>query len=67
MDRPRHKKIIDELSENLTYVNYYFQGEPFINKNFFDFVQYATSKKIFCSTSTNGHFLKDKNCKKTIN
>jgi len=61
-----NKKIIDELSENLTYVNYYFQGEPFINKNFFDFVQYATSKKIFCSTSTNGHFLNDKNCKKTI-
>ena len=61
-----NKKIIDELAGKLTYINYYFQGEPYINKNFFDFVKYANSKKIFCSTSTNGHFLNDENCKKTI-
>ena len=61
-----NKKIIDELKGRLTYINYYFQGEPYINKNFFDFVQYANSKKIFCSTSTNGHFLNDENCVKTI-
>ena len=61
-----NKKIIDELAEKLTYINYYFQGEPYINKNFFDFIKYANSKKIFCSTSTNGHFLNDENCKKTI-
>ena len=61
-----NKKIIDELKGSLTYINYYFQGEPYINKNFFDFVQYANSKKIFCSTSTNGHFLNDENCVKTI-
>ena len=61
-----NKKIIDELKGRLTYINYYFQGEPYINKNIFDFVQYANSKKIFCSTSTNGHFLNDENCVKTI-
>jgi radical SAM protein with 4Fe4S-binding SPASM domain len=61
-----NKKIIDELKGSLTYINYYFQGEPYINKNFFDFVQYANSNKIFCSTSTNGHFLNDENCVKTI-
>lgn len=61
-----NNKIIDQLYKKVTYINYYFQGEPFINKNFFDFVKYANSKKIFCSTSTNGHFLNDKNCKKTI-
>ena len=61
-----NKKIVDELSGNLTYINYYFQGEPYINPHFFDFVSYANSKKIFCATSTNGHFLNDENCKKTI-
>ena len=61
-----NKKIVDELSDNLTYINYYFQGEPYINPNFFDFVSYANSKKIFCATSTNGHFLNDDNCRKTI-
>jgi MoaA/NifB/PqqE/SkfB family radical SAM enzyme len=61
-----NKKIIDELKGKLTYINYYFQGEPYINKNFFEFINYANSKKIFCSTSTNGHFLNDENCIKTI-
>jgi radical SAM protein with 4Fe4S-binding SPASM domain len=61
-----NKKIIDELKHNLSYINYYFQGEPYINPNFFEFISYANSKKIFCSTSTNGHFLNDSNCEKTI-
>tara|TARA_Y100000385_G_scaffold230921_1_gene242694 strand:- start:5 stop:1021 length:1017 start_codon:yes stop_codon:yes gene_type:complete len=61
-----NKKIIDQLFKNLAYINYYFQGEPYLNKNFFEFIEYANSKNVFCSTSTNGHFLNDKNCKKTI-
>ena len=61
-----NKKIIDELQDHLFYINYYFQGEPFINPNFFELVTYANSKNIFCATSTNGHFLSDENCQKTI-
>ena len=30
-----NKKIVDELSGNLTYINYYFQGEPYIIPHFF--------------------------------
>ncbi len=61
-----HQNIIDQTQKNLMYVNYYFQGEPFINHHLFKMISYSTSKKIFCSTSTNGHFLDDENCKKTI-
>ena len=61
-----NEKIIDQLFRNLAYINYYFQGEPYLNKNFFEFIKYANSKNIFCSTSTNGHFLNEKNCQKTI-
>ena len=61
-----NKKIIDELKNNLTYINYYFQGEPFINRNLFEMINYANSNNIYSSTSTNGHFLTDENCKKTI-
>tara|TARA_B100000927_G_scaffold91641_1_gene74098 strand:+ start:785 stop:1801 length:1017 start_codon:yes stop_codon:yes gene_type:complete len=61
-----NKKIIDQLFKKVAYINYYFQGEPYINSSFFEFVKYANSKKIFCSTSTNGHFLNDRNCQKTI-
>ncbi|MDP4266860.1 MAG: radical SAM/SPASM domain-containing protein [Bacteroidota bacterium] len=60
------KKAIDELYQNLIYLLLYFQGEPYLNKNFFDFVKYAASKKIYTSTSTNGHFLDKNNCIKTI-
>ena len=61
-----NKKIIDELKHKVTYINYYFQGEPYINKHLFDMIDYASQKNIYCSTSTNGHFLTDKNCEKTI-
>ena len=62
-----NKKIIDELKGHLSYINYYFQGEPYINPNFFELISYANSKNIFCATSTNGHFLNDENCQKTVN
>lgn len=61
-----NEKIIDQLQNSLIYINYYFQGEPYINPNFFDFIKYASERNIFCSTSTNGHFLNDNNCEKTI-
>ena len=42
-----NKKIIDELSDNLTYINYYFQGEPFINPNFLILFLMQILKKFF--------------------
>ncbi len=61
-----NKKIIDELYRDLFYINYYFQGEPYINPNFLDFIKYATAKGIYCSTSTNAHFLTSEKSKQTI-
>lgn len=60
------KKTIDELEKQLIYLTLYFQGEPFLNKNFFDFVKYAKSKNIYTATSTNAHFLDEDNCRKII-
>lgn len=57
---------IDELSPYLTYINFYFQGEPFIHPKFLSLVKYATEKKIYTSTSSNGHFFKDEIAKQTI-
>ena len=61
-----NKKIIDDLSKELFYLTFYFQGEPYINPNFLDFVSYAKSKKIYTATSTNAHFLTPKNSEKTV-
>ena len=60
------RDTIDEIHNNLLYLIFYFQGEPYINSNFLDMVSYARKKGIYTITSTNGHFLNDKNAKKTI-
>ena len=60
------KKIIDQIAENVLYINYYFQGEPFINPHFLSFVKYAKSKGVFCATSTNAHFLNSEKAKETV-
>jgi radical SAM protein with 4Fe4S-binding SPASM domain len=60
------KSTIDELYKDLLYLIFYFQGEPYINPNFLDMVKYANEKGIYTITSTNGHFLNDKNAKATI-
>ena len=60
------RQIIDELHKDLLYLSFYFQGEPYINPNFLDMVEYAHQKGIYTASSTNGHFLNDKNAKRTI-
>ena len=59
------EKLIDELSNTLFYLIFYFQGEPYLNTAFLDMVAYATKKNIYTATSTNAHYLTDENCKKT--
>jgi radical SAM protein with 4Fe4S-binding SPASM domain len=60
------RKTIDELQEHLLYLTFYFQGEPYLNKNFLEMVQYANSRKVYTATSTNAHYLNDETSKKTI-
>ncbi len=60
------QQYIDQLSDQLMYLILYFQGEPYLNSHFFEFVKYARSKKIYTATSTNAHFLTEKLSKRTI-
>lgn len=57
---------IDQLSKDLLYLVFYFQGEPYLNPGFLDMVKYAAEKKIYTATSTNAHYLNDENAKRTI-
>jgi radical SAM protein with 4Fe4S-binding SPASM domain len=59
-------ETIDDLSKDLSYLVFYFQGEPFLNPEFLTMVQYAASKKIYTATSTNAHYLKDDIAKRTV-
>lgn len=61
-----YKKVIDEVQHHAFYLNFYFQGEPYINPNFLEMVAYAHSKKIYTATSTNAHFLTTQKAEETI-
>jgi len=60
------RQTIDQLSKDLLYLVFYFQGEPYLNPSFLDMVAYASSKGIYTATSTNAHYLNDRNAKRTV-
>lgn len=73
MTRPRlflseveFEKTITEFGPWLVNLQLFFQGEPFIHPKIYHFIKLASEKKIYTSTSTNGHFLTAENCAKII-
>ncbi len=59
------KKLIDQKAKDLIYLNFYFQGEPFLNKNILEMIKLASQKNIYTSTSTNAQLI-DKELAKNI-
>ena len=66
LDNQFFEKTSDEIHRHLLYLIFYFQGEPYLNKNFLDMVAYAHSKGIYTATSTNAHYLTDEVARKTV-
>lgn len=66
LDETVFRNYIDQMSKHLMYLTFYFQGEPYLNPKFLDMVKYASSKRIFTSTSTNAHYLDDETAKRTV-
>jgi radical SAM protein with 4Fe4S-binding SPASM domain len=66
LDFDFYKNIIDQCSPFLSYLILYFQGEPYLNPDFFRFIKYASEKKIYSITSTNAHFLNDEQARLTV-
>lgn len=60
------RKTVDEVYKDLSFLIFYFQGEPYLNPNFLQMVSYANSKNIFTITSTNAHFLSPEIAEKTV-
>ena len=66
LDTELFKNIISQLERELTYLIFYFQGEPYLNPAFLDLVTYASERKIYTATSTNAHYLNDENARSTV-
>lgn len=61
IDLAFHETIIASLKKSVFYINYYFQGEPFLHPQFLTLIKTAKAANIYTATSTNGHFITDKN------
>lgn len=66
MPLERFREIIDALGDDLFYLLLYQQGEPFLHPHFVQFVEYAKRKRIFVTTSTNGHYLNPKMAEQVV-
>lgn len=66
LDPILYRNAIDQLSDTLTYLTFYFQGEPYLNPQFLEMVNYASLKGIYTATSTNAHYLDNETSRQTI-
>ncbi len=66
MDFDTFKRVIDDSAETLFYLLLYQQGEPFLNRSFVRFIEYAKRKRIFVTTSTNGHYFDEATARQTV-
>ena len=60
------ESVLSELAPTLSYLIFYFQGEPFLNKQLLEMVQLAHQKGIYTATSTNAHFFDPETAEKTV-
>jgi len=63
---PLFHSVIDQLSGTLSYLTFYFQGEPYLHPEFLSMASYASEKGIYTATSTNAHYLQDENARQTV-
>jgi len=66
IDLAVNRNLLRSLGKQLFYINYYFQGEPFLHPDFLQLIQDAKKHKIYTSTSTNAHFIDAKIAKDII-
>ena len=58
--------MIDEIGDTLSYLIFYFQGEPYLHRELHDMIRYASDRGIYTATSTNAHFLDEETALKTV-
>ncbi|MFN5494140.1 MAG: radical SAM/SPASM domain-containing protein [Bacteroidota bacterium] len=60
------EKALTDIGKTALYANLYFQGEPYIHKDFLRMVSLAKQAGLYTATSTNAHFIDDEIAKQTI-
>ncbi len=57
LDLSLHETMLDQVKKSVFYINYYFQGEPFLHPDFLELIKAAKKRKIYTATSSNVHFI----------
>jgi radical SAM protein with 4Fe4S-binding SPASM domain len=58
--------FLNQTEAHLVYLNFYFQGEPFLHPEFLNLVERCVRRSIFTSTSTNAHFLSSQTAERLV-
>ena len=66
LDIEVYEKIIDELKEYLVLSIPYINGEPFLSKNLYRAVDYASKNNVGTLIASNGIIINDRNAKKIL-
>lgn len=67
LDLELHQEMLTQLKNTVFYVNYYFQGEPFLHPQFLELIKQAKKAKIYTATSTNAHFINNQVAEDIVN
>ena len=57
---------LDQLSDTLIWLTFYFQGEPYLHRGLLQMVRKASKRGIYTSTSTNAHYLNEETARATV-
>lgn len=66
IDLSEHREWLQQISRHVFYINYYFQGEPFLHPQFLELIKAARQQRIYTSTSTNAHFIDAKKAEEIV-
>jgi radical SAM protein with 4Fe4S-binding SPASM domain len=66
IDLKLHQNMLNQVKRSVFYINYYFQGEPFLHPQFLELIKQAKQSKIYTSTSTNAHFIDEKKAEEIV-
>jgi radical SAM protein with 4Fe4S-binding SPASM domain len=61
-----HERMLQQVHKSVFYINYYFQGEPFLNPKFLSIIRQAKQYNIYTATSTNAHFIDQKKAEEIV-
>lgn len=63
---PEFKKLVDEIKNKSFYIQLFFQGEPYVNKQLPEMIDYAQENNLYISISTNGLLFNEKKIEKVL-